>query len=169
MSAEPEATPESVTVVEPEAGRPSSRRPPRSRSPSSRRPPRSRSPSPSRRLLPSRSPEAAAESVTVAESEFGPEPEATPVEPEATLTKFVTYEPEPVAGTEPEAPAPGTLTAPEDPADAPTPAAPDAIAVTEEPANLVIAEDAASAAAPEAPVAQTETEPEQVAEEHPEA
>jgi ribonuclease E len=94
----------------------------------------------------------------------------TLVEPEATLTKFVTYEPEPVAGTEPEAPAPGTLATPEDPADAPALAAADALVVTEEPANPVPAEDPTPAATQEAPVAPTEPEQAQAtAEEHPEA
>jgi nicotinate-nucleotide--dimethylbenzimidazole phosphoribosyltransferase len=114
-------------------------------------------------------PEAIPESDTVAEPETTPEPIAAPAEPEATLTTFVTYESEPLASEEAEAPvAPGTPAAPQDPADAPTP---DALAVTQEPANPVIAEDPAPAASPEAPVA---SEPEQwqeqtAVEEHPEA
>jgi ribonuclease E len=155
-AAEPDPTAESVTVAEPEAV--------------------SAVPDTTPESVTVVDPDAAPESATLVEPEAAsaqpeatPEPAAAPVEPEASVTKFATYEPEPVAGTEPEAPAPGTLAAPEDPADAPTPAAPDALAVTEEPAPLVIAEDQAPPATPEAPSAPTGTEPEQVTvEEHPE-
>jgi ribonuclease E len=140
---EPDATPESVTVVEPEV------------TPEPAAVAESHVTPESVTLVEpdatSAVPEAAAhESVPVAE------PEAAPVEPEATLAKFATDEAEPVAGTEREAPAPGTLAAPEDSADTPTPAAPDALVVTEEPANPVIPEDGPPADAPEAPLAQTE-------------
>jgi ribonuclease E len=126
-AAEPVAAHESVTVAEPEAV--------------------------------SVAPETAPESVAVVQPDATPEsvtlvepaatdaaPEAAPVEPAATLTESVTYEPE--------APSPDASTATEASADAPIPGN---------------AEDATPASPPEAPIAQTEPESEQVAgEEHPE-
>jgi ribonuclease E len=102
-------------------------------------------------------PEAAPESVTLVEPEAtSAEPVAAPVEPEATLTKFVTWEPEPLAIAEPEAPTADTPSAPENPSDASTPAAPDAVAATEDPATPVNTGDAAPSDTSEAPIAQPE-------------
>ena len=139
---EPDAAPESVTVVEPEAA--------------------------------PVEPEATSESVATTEPEAAPaEPGATlesvaTTVPEATLTTFVADEPGPVASPESEAPAEGSLAAPEDPADAPRPTGPDAVVVMNEPATPVIAEDAAATETPEAPVAPTESDQAAV-EEYPEA